>query len=158
MGEESRWRCRTIICEDPKKAIVSIHHRTERNMMTSQALTCRDYESGVLSQCRLLVKCNPLTCTCFLVQRVKQCHTRGSLRRSVSFGPVEIRSVVSIRIAVRVVYVGPDFSRPESRRNLTGNFGLKFLDRVVGIFSHRLYVCTFLSRTSFLVAFLAPLP
>ena len=83
--------------------------------MTSQALTCRDYESGVLSQCRLLVKFNPLTCTVFLVQRVKQCHTRGSLRRSVSFGPVEIRSVVSIRIAVRVVYVGPDFSRPESR-------------------------------------------
>ena len=32
-------------------------------MMTSQALTCRDYESGVLSQCRLLVKHNPLTCT-----------------------------------------------------------------------------------------------
>ena len=38
--------------------------------MTSQALTCRDYESGVLSQCRLLVKHNPLTCTVFLVQLV----------------------------------------------------------------------------------------
>ena len=44
--------------------------KTERNMMmTSQGLTCRDYESGVLSQCRLLVKHNPLTCTVFLVQQ-----------------------------------------------------------------------------------------
>ena len=40
----------------------------ERNMMTSQVLTCRDYESGVLSQCRLLRKHNPLTCTVYLVQ------------------------------------------------------------------------------------------
>ena len=48
----------------------------ERNMMTSQALTCRDYESGVLSQCRLLVKCNPLTCTFFLVQYAAALHKR----------------------------------------------------------------------------------
>ena len=41
-------------------------------MMTSQGLTCRDYESGVLSQCRLLVKHNPLTCTVFLVQNERE--------------------------------------------------------------------------------------